>query len=237
MLSSALSKILYKSKLNSVIPQPKLFQRKYLTPQPKAGFTLIEVIVVVAMLGILAAIAAPSWLTFVNRRRVSAVNEAVLRALQEAQSKAKKTKLEYSVSFRTDTTTNRPQVAIYPRVPDDTEIDPYAPGFSGWQNLGKELEIKSGQVLLGTNLNAPNQATNTFQYGGAANPTITFDALGVLPSIPEPNLGPNGNGLIITVAVPQTAQTNQPIDSTRKCVRVTTILGSLQTGQGAECNP
>ncbi|NEP58922.1 MAG: type II secretion system protein, partial [Symploca sp. SIO2G7] len=229
MLSSALSKILPQTKLASATPKSKLSQRKHLPPQPQAGFTLIEVIVVVLMIGILAAIAAPSWTTFVNRRRVAAVNDEILRALQEAQSKAKKTKLEYSVSFRTED--DSPQVVIYPRVPDNTVINPYNPGFNGWQNLGKELEIKPGQVLLGTNLNTNPDTANQIngdekvEYTSRGNQTITFDSLGALTSISEPNLGTNG--LIITAAIPQPGTTNTAIDSSRKCVRVTTILGSL----------
>ncbi|NET58076.1 MAG: type II secretion system protein [Symploca sp. SIO2E6] len=234
MLSSALSKILPQAKLVLATAKPKLSQRQHLPPQPQAGFTLLEVLVVVIMIGILAAIAAPSWTTFVNRRRVAAVNDEILRALQEAQSKAKKTKLEYSVSFRTDDTNNRPQVVVYPKMPDNTVITPNDLGDS-WQNLGKELEIKSGQVLLGTNLDVEaNQAADNVTYATDANQTITFDSLGALTSISEPDLGTNG--LIITAAIPQPDTTNTPIDSTRQCVRVITILGSLQIGQGAECD-
>jgi len=45
--------------------------------QPDVGFSLIEVITVVLILGILAAIALPSWSVFVNRQRVGKVNDAV----------------------------------------------------------------------------------------------------------------------------------------------------------------
>lgn len=63
------------------------------------------------VIGILAAIAAPSWITFTNRQRVNAANDAVLSALQDAQRDAKRTKRSYSVSFGTNN--NVPEVAIH----------------------------------------------------------------------------------------------------------------------------
>ncbi|NEP29368.1 prepilin-type N-terminal cleavage/methylation domain-containing protein, partial [Moorena sp. SIO3I6] len=72
-------------------------QRLNHKPNKDAGFTLLELIVVILLVGILSAIAAPSWLAFVNRQRVNKVNERVLSAIQEAQREAKKKKLSYSV--------------------------------------------------------------------------------------------------------------------------------------------
>jgi prepilin-type N-terminal cleavage/methylation domain-containing protein len=84
---------------------PKLLQNQ-------AGYTLLELLVTLGLLTAIVAIAAPSWLGFVQQRRVNAAKDAVLRALQDAQSKAKTQKLSYSVSFRTQ---NRvPEVAVYP---------------------------------------------------------------------------------------------------------------------------
>lgn len=53
-----------------------------------AGFTLIEVLVIVIIVAILAAIAAPSWLAYANRRRVSAVEDALVQVLRQAQQEA-----------------------------------------------------------------------------------------------------------------------------------------------------
>jgi prepilin-type N-terminal cleavage/methylation domain-containing protein len=54
------------------------------------GFTLIEILIVIMMVGILTAIAAPSWLSFVTNNRLSASQSRVFSTLKDAQSTAKR---------------------------------------------------------------------------------------------------------------------------------------------------
>ncbi|PIG91372.1 type II secretion system protein [Gloeocapsopsis sp. IPPAS B-1203] len=68
--------------------------------QSEFGFTLIEILIAIFVLGILAAIAAPSWLEFVNARRLNIAQEQVYQAMRTAQSRAKQERQNWQASFR-----------------------------------------------------------------------------------------------------------------------------------------
>ncbi len=222
------------------------FRHLYHQKKGKSGFTLIELLIVVMLIGIIASISAPGWLAFTNQRRVTAANDVVFKALQEAQSKAKKEKLSYSVSFRNQPG-KVPELAIYRTYEGDGDlktnaiaVDPTS-NNALWRSLGKDLSLKPGQVILGTNLNGEN--INNARSSGSdgsinyppplASSKITFDYMGVL----DQARGTPNPFLIIVVAAPagNSANSTTPINSTKRCVKVTTLLGALQPGKAGEC--
>ncbi|MFQ3616965.1 MAG: type II secretion system protein [Cyanobacteriota bacterium] len=66
------------------------------------GFTLVEKILVMAIIGILMAIAAPSWITFFRARSLNAAQDKVFQTIRLAQIQAEQTRASWQFSIRTD---------------------------------------------------------------------------------------------------------------------------------------
>jgi prepilin-type N-terminal cleavage/methylation domain-containing protein len=66
----------------------------------KGGFTIVELLVVIITVGILAAIAAPTWQAILQRYRLNAAQAQALNIMREAQNRAKREKRVWEASFR-----------------------------------------------------------------------------------------------------------------------------------------
>ncbi|MEB3291912.1 MAG: prepilin-type N-terminal cleavage/methylation domain-containing protein [Synechococcales bacterium] len=185
-------------------------------PSKTRGFTLIEVIVIVVIVSILAAIAVPGWASFMNTRRISSARAQVIDIIRKAQTDAKQTKTFRQVRF--DNNNNQPRVAIVPcRLVNDQNVCDVTP--TRWEVLG------GGDIRA-----------NVIQFsleGGATTGSIVFDDYGMvvnnIATLRPTPASPTNKGLFL-VGV-RTTQANNP-----RCAIVETLLGSIREGSGTtEC--
>ncbi|MDE5070539.1 MAG: type II secretion system protein [Trichodesmium sp. St5_bin8] len=183
--------------------------------QPKTstiGFTIIELIFVVLIIGILSTIALPGWNAFINRQRTRTVNNGVLQALRAAQSDAKSTKVKKRLQFRYELNSDDdpPRFAIYH--PDDK--DPL------WTSLGAIGEIKPGMVKLSVKeCETKDDDGNCKAYKDDEDRVIQFDNLGAVEV--------DDQELPFAVSVSTAKE-----DAFKRCVIIETILGSMRIEEG-----
>jgi len=177
----------------------------------RLGFTLIEILVVMLMVGVLSAIAAPSWLGFVNNQRLNSAQSQAFNALKLAQSNAKRSQIMWQATFRN--TPNISQYAVH-RTPTDDTTEAYWNSLP-WENFDSGVRI----------------VENT-----EAEPKTTFTQL---TAIPEPDVYrvqfkssgvPNGLGEMGRI----TFKTNS--GDRRKCIIISTLLGSMRVAENSGCN-
>jgi type II secretory pathway pseudopilin PulG len=175
------------------------------------GYTILELLVIVIMLGILSAIAAPGWLGFINRQRVRTVNDRVFQSLRTAQSEAKRTKRDVTITFNYD--------------PATPATDPPTVTINGnTQQLNAQGEIKPGTIVLSTN------ATAGFYIDVPPIPanTIVFDYQGNVKKLPL-STNPAITNPRFVVAV------SASVNGAKQCAIVETIIGGMRTGEGDDC--
>ncbi|MCT7948583.1 prepilin-type N-terminal cleavage/methylation domain-containing protein [Ancylothrix sp. C2] len=171
-----------------------------------AGFTLIEVIVVVVMVSILAAISVFSLQSWANRVRVNGVQDKVLIAIREGQTRARQQAIPWQVSFKQDPQAGdlNIQMAIHPGSVTPTR----------WTSIDEP----------GVQIDTDRTFTNFRQQPG--NPPywyIRFDNKGNVVREEAPNPLPAR----ITISYKGTMP--------RRCVEVVTLLGATRSEGDGSC--
>ncbi len=77
-----------------------LISNRLMAGDSAVGFTLLELLIVAAMVGILSAIAAPVWLSFADNQRLSQAQDAAFRTLRIAQARARQNRRVWELCLR-----------------------------------------------------------------------------------------------------------------------------------------
>ncbi|WP_251955291.1 type II secretion system protein [Nostoc commune] len=134
-----------------------------------SGFTLPEMLVIVVLVGILATLAIPNWVAFVDTRRLNTAQNEIYYAIRQAQRQATKEKLTWQASFREQN--GILQWAVHPVTVN--------PSSANWNNLDANvrldvettLQISNGvrQIKFnykGNIVSLPRSITISSKYGG-----------------------------------------------------------------------
>jgi prepilin-type N-terminal cleavage/methylation domain-containing protein len=97
----------------------------------RGGFTLLETIIALVLIGILSAIMAPAFLAWLNNQRLNSAQSQVETIFRQTQSMAKQQRIDYQASFRQHD--QKAQWAIHPAGANLKTQD--------WQTLNESVKL------------------------------------------------------------------------------------------------
>jgi prepilin-type N-terminal cleavage/methylation domain-containing protein len=170
------------------------------------GFTLMEQMVVVTIIGTLAAIGVPTFLKFFQVRQVTVAQDRVLTVLRQAQRRSVLQHLGQQASFRQRG--DRVEWAIHPKT---VKPDQLAPGL--WQQLPDGVVLDDDTPVVAAAGSTATKSTTARKVKDTY--VVQFDDYGEV----------NGQLGRVTLAATTDAQI-------KRCVVVSTLLGAMRTGEG-----
>lgn len=197
--------------------------------QENLGFTITELMVALLTIGILAGIAVPAWLSFINRYRLRTSTDRIYQTMRKAQSKATRDKTGWQATFQ-ETTNDEGQIVIRYAL-HQAAIAPNKLPESTWEYLEPGIEIddneKNDKDKYETSLLIVNPETNRVTTS-RDNPMYraVFNYQGC------PVYKPSDSCTQTSLrALGQIALKHQTLDLPTRCVIISTVLGPMRRGE------
>jgi type II secretory pathway pseudopilin PulG len=109
--------------------------------KPAAGFTMIEILIILLIIGIFSAIVAPSWLMFINNQRLKVSLDRAYSAMELAQSNAKRDKISWQASFKE--VGENVQIAVH-----QADTPPAQVPANQWKTLEPQIQIDPKETTV-----------------------------------------------------------------------------------------
>ncbi|NEQ24744.1 MAG: type II secretion system protein [Microcoleus sp. SIO2G3] len=186
------------------------------------GFTLIEILIVVMVIGILCAIAAPTWTTFIERQYLNKSQSQIHQAMQEAKSNAVRDKITWQLSFR-QVTLNQKQVAqwaLHPAEEGKFIPDTVLKNDAHWHNLDSHVLIDQSKNDQG------KYETSVIKQSATGPWRVQFNNYGC----PVSQAGDDCGQTSLT-AMGRVTLRSRNGGKIRRCVIVSTLLGAMRDGK------
>jgi prepilin-type N-terminal cleavage/methylation domain-containing protein len=172
------------------------------------GFTLLEILVALAITGILAALTGPNLSAWLNRNEVQQATDAIQLALEDAQRQAIRRGKSCTIKF-TNGTGNNPTVY-------------------------RQITASEPGCLVATNTNASSlnlpeeifMVVNNFPLQGSS-PGVQFSFRGHVPGL---TFVPRANQAIIVLYPAADATADPYPNQEKKCLVIASLLGIVKQG-------
>jgi prepilin-type N-terminal cleavage/methylation domain-containing protein len=172
------------------------------------GFTLLEILVALAITGILAALTGPNLSAWLNRNEVQQATDAIQLALEDAQRQAIRRGKSCTINFTNPTGTNP---TVY-----------------------SQITASEAGCLVATNTNASSlnlpqevfMVVNNFPLQGSS-PGVQFSFRGHVPGL---TFVPRANQAIIVLYPAANATADPYPNQEKKCIVIASLLGIVKQG-------
>ena len=179
-----------------------------------AGFTILEILILLTLIGIFSAIAAPSWLMFINNHRLKQSLDRAYWGMEVAQSNAKRDKTSWQASFKQ--VEENIQLAIH-----KSDISPAQVPANEWKSLEYQIRINPKD----TTFRKVNENTNEVKENGTVwRAMFNYRGCPVYNKTDE-------CGLTSIHALGNVTLSHPNLKNGDRCVIISTLLGHTRTSE------